>query len=123
MPRARAGAATHRKKLRVRKAVKGYRAGRRKLYRTSKQAIVRAGVYAYRDRRARKRDFRGLWVLRLSAACRERGLTYSRLIYGLKSASVIINRKMLSEVAIHDPAAFDALVKLAKAHQPQRAAA
>ena len=122
MTRATSGAARHRKKVRVRKAVKGYRGGRSKLYRTSLDAITRAGVYAFRDRRARKGDFRGLWVVRLNAACRDRGINYSRFIFGLKASSVIINRKMLSEIALADPAAFDALVKLAKMHQPAAAA-
>jgi large subunit ribosomal protein L20 len=122
MPRARSGAARHRKKVRIRKAVKGYRGGRSKLYRTSLDAVTRSGQFAFRDRRARKRDFRALWVVRLNAACRARGIRYSRFIFGLKAASVIINRKMLSEVAIDDPAAFDAIVNLAKAHQPAQAA-
>ncbi len=122
MPRARYGAARHRKKVRVLKAAKGYRGARSKLYRTAKDAITRAGATAYRDRRNRKRDFRSLWVTRLTAACRARGIQYSRFIFGLKAASIIINRKMLSEVAIHDPAGFDAIVEIAKAHQPAQAA-
>lgn len=113
MPRARAGAARHRKKVKVFRAVKGYRGGRSKLYRTAKEAIVRAGCYAYRDRRNRKRDFRSLWITRLSAACRAREIQYSRFMHGLKNAGVILNRKMLSELAIHDPAAFDKLVEVA----------
>lgn len=122
MPRARPGAARHRKKLRIRKAARGYRGGRSKLYRTAKEAIMRAGVYAYRDRRARKRDFRGLWIIRLAAACHERGIAYSRFIYGLKGANIITNRKMLSEIAIADPKAFDAIVEIAKAHQHKQVA-
>ena len=122
MPRAKAGAARHRKKVRILRAAKGFRGGRSKLYRTAKEAITRAGVYAYRDRRARKRDFRRLWVTRITAACRQRGLAYSRFIYGLKQTSVIINRKMLSEIAIADPAAFDAIVEIAKSKQPRQAA-
>ena len=122
MPRARKGAARHRKKVKILKAAKGYRGSRSKLYRTAKEAITRAGVYAYRDRRARKRDFRVLWITRLSAACRMRGIAYSRFICGLKAASVVINRKMLSEIAIHDPAAFDVIAELAKSHCAQKAA-
>ena len=122
MPRARAGAARHRKKVRILKAAKGYRGARSKLYRTAKEAITRAGVFAYRDRRARKRDFRRLWITRITAACRARGIPYSRFIFGLKQTSVIINRKMLSEIAIADPAAFDAIVELAKTKQPRQAA-
>ncbi len=121
MPRAKYGAARHRKKHRVLKEARGYRGGRSKLYRTAKEAITRAGVFAYRDRRARKRDFRSLWIVRLSAACRERGIAYSRFIFGLKANSITINRKMLSEVAIHDAEAFDAIVELAKTSQPKAA--
>jgi large subunit ribosomal protein L20 len=79
-------------------------------------------VYAFRDRRARKREFRSLWVIRLHAACKMRDMAYSRFIYGLKEASIIINRKMLSELAIHDPAAFDAIVEIAKQHAAKLAA-
>lgn len=122
MPRVRFGAARHRKKVRLLRAVKGYRGGRSKLWRTAKDAVTRAGASAFRDRRARKGQFRSLWVTRLTAACRARGIAYSRFIFGLKAASIIINRKMLSEVAIHDAAAFDAIVELAKAHQPAQAA-
>lgn len=122
MPRVRYGAARHRRKIRVLRAAKGYRGGRSKLYRTALDAVTRSGAYAYRDRRNRKRDFRSLWVTRLTAACRARGMRYSRFIFGLKAASVIVNRKMLSEVAIHDPQAFDAVVEIARAHQVAQAA-
>ncbi len=122
MPRARAGSARHRKKVRVFRAAKGYRGGRSKLYRTAKEAILRAGCFAYRDRRARKRDFRTLWITRLGAACRAREIQYSRFIHGLKNARVILNRKMLSELAIHDPAAFDKLVEIAKQNLGKAAA-
>lgn len=122
MPRATAGAARHRKKVRILKAAKGYRGARSKLYRTAKEAITRAGVFAYRDRRARKREFRRLWITRITAACQARGIAYSRFIFGLKQTSIIINRKMLSEIAIGDPAAFDAIVELAKTKQPRQAA-
>ena len=122
MPRARAGAARHRRKVRLLKAARGYRGGRSKLYRTAKEAVVRAGAYAYRDRRARKRDFRALWITRLTAACRARDIKYSRFIYGVQAAGIVLNRKMLSEIAIHDPAAFDAIVEIAKQHQHKNAA-
>ncbi len=122
MPRARSGSARHRRKVRLFKAAKGYRGGRSKLYRTAKEAVVRAGVYAFRDRRARKRDFRALWITRLTAACRARGMAYSRFIAGLQEARVILNRKMLSELAIHDPEAFNAVVELAKQHQAKSVA-
>ncbi|MCP4589871.1 MAG: 50S ribosomal protein L20 [bacterium] len=122
MPRARAGAARHRKKVKILRAAKGYRGGRSKLFRTAKEAVLRAGCYAYRDRRARKRDFRSLWITRLTAACRAREFQYSRLIHGLKNAQVILNRKMLSELAIHDPAAFDKIVELARQNLGKAAA-
>ena len=122
MPRARVGSARHRKKVRVLRAAKGYRGGRSKLYRTAKEAVLRAGCCAFRDRRARKRDFRALWITRLSAACRARGVQYSRFIHGLKNARVILNRKILSELAIHDPAAFDKLVEIAKQNLGKAAA-
>ncbi|HPD30978.1 MAG TPA: 50S ribosomal protein L20 [Phycisphaerae bacterium] len=115
MPRATCGAARARRKRRLRAATKGYRAARSKLTRTMKNALTRAGQYAFRDRRARKREFRSLWVTRLTAACRARGISYSRFMSGLKKANVILNRKMLSELAIHDQAAFDKIVALAKA--------
>ncbi|MCP4247151.1 MAG: 50S ribosomal protein L20 [bacterium] len=122
MPRARAGAARHRRKKRLFRAARGYRGGRSKLYRTAKEAVTRAGVGAYRDRRLRKRDFRALWITRLTAACRARGLAYSRFIFGLTNAGVALNRKMLSELAIADPAAFDAVVDIAKQNQAKSAA-
>jgi len=122
MPRARAGAARHRRKVRLFRAAKGYRGARGKLYRTAKEAVARAGVFAYRDRRRRKRDFRALWITRLTAACRMRNVSYSRFIFGLKQANIIINRKMLSELAIDDPAAFDAIVEISGKHMGKAAA-
>lgn len=119
MPRARAGAARHRRKKRLFKAVRGFRDARSKRYRLAKEALIRAGVYAFRDRRARKREFRSLWVTRLTAACRMRGIAYSRFVYGLQAAGVEINRKMLSELAIHHATDFDAIVELARKHPPQ----
>jgi len=102
------------------KRAKGYRSVRSKLWRIARESVVRAGVGARRDRRRKKRDFRGLWITRLSAACRRRGLTYSRLINGLRSANIALNRKMLSELAIKDPQAFDVVVQFARrgADQP-----
>ncbi|MCK4340371.1 MAG: 50S ribosomal protein L20 [Phycisphaerae bacterium] len=114
MPRVRSGHATRRRRKRVLKAAKGYRASRSKLFKTAKQTVIKAGQYAYRDRRARKRDFRALWIIRVSAASDARGISYSKFMGGLKKAGVFLNRKMLSEVAIADPAAFDKLVDLAK---------
>ena len=123
MARVTYGAARHRKKVRVLKAAKGYRGARGKRWRLAKEAVLKAGVDAYRDRRRRKREFRSLWVTRLTAACRARGISYSRFIYGLAAADIELNRKMLSEMAIHSPADFDALVELAKKHQPKSEAA
>jgi len=97
------------------KAAKGYRGGRGRLYRTAKEAVRRAGKYAFRDRRAKKREYRSLWIIRLNAACRAAGIAYSRFINGLKKAEVTLDRKQLSELAIHDPAAFTRLVEMAKA--------
>jgi len=89
------------------------------LYRTAKEAVTRGGAYAYRDRRTRKRQFRALWVTRLTAACQSRSILYSRFIYGLKAAGVALNRKIMSELAIHDPQAFDAVAELARQHAPK----
>ena len=115
MPRARKGAARHQAKKRILKAVKGHRGSAGRLYRLAKEAVVRAGVNARIDRKRRKRDFRGLWITRLNAACRQRGMRYSRFINGCKKANIALNRKMLSEIAIYDPKAFDAIVEAAKA--------
>ncbi len=115
MPRVRKGSARRRAKRRILKRVKGYRASRGHLYRHAKEATVRAAVNARIDRKRRKRDFRGLWIVRLSAACRQRGIRYSQFINGCKKAHIELNRKMLSEIAIDDPAAFDAIVEAAKA--------
>jgi large subunit ribosomal protein L20 len=115
MPRARRGAARRQSKERWFKAAKGYRGARSRLWRRVKEAVQRAGVYSYRDRRAVKREYRSLWIIRITAACRTRDISYSRLIHGLKLANISLNRKMLSELAIHDTAAFDGVVALAKA--------
>ncbi|MHC4798764.1 MAG: 50S ribosomal protein L20, partial [Planctomycetota bacterium] len=106
MPRASYSAARALRRRRLRKAAKGYRAGRSKLTRTMMVAVLRAGQHAYIDRRKRKRDFRTLWITRITAACRARGVNYSRFMYGIKKASIALNRKMLSELAIADEAAF-----------------
>lgn len=115
MPRIRKGAARHRAKKRILKAAKGYRGPRGRLYRQAKEAVVRAAVSARIDRKRRKRDFRGLWIIRLSAACRRRGIRYSQFINGCKKANIGLNRKMLSEIAIGDPEGFDAIAEAAKA--------
>jgi large subunit ribosomal protein L20 len=109
------GAARRRSKNRLFKRAKGFRGGRRTLLRTVKETLVRAGVYAFRDRRVRKREFRKLWITRLSAASAERGLRYSQLIDGLKKAGITLDRKTLSEMAIHDPPGFDRVVEQVKA--------
>ena len=113
MPRVRKGAARRRKHKKVLKAARGYHGASSRRYKLALQATFRAGVNATRDRKLRKRDFRGLWITRITAACRQRGLRYSQLIHGLSEADIALNRKMLSEVAIADPAAFDAIVEKA----------
>jgi len=123
MGRATSGAARHRKKVRVLKRAKGFRGAPGRCWRLVLETVLRAEANATRDRRRRKRDFRGLWVTRLTAACRMRGISYSRFIFGLVAADIELNRKMLSEIAIHSPADFDAIVEIAKKHQRQAAAA
>jgi large subunit ribosomal protein L20 len=118
MPRARKGAARRQAKNRVLKDARGKRGARSKHWIKAKEAVVRAGAYATRDRRRVKREYRSLWIIRLSAAAKLRGLSYSRLINGLKHANIAINRKMLSELAIHDTKAFDQILALAKAALP-----
>ena len=114
MPRVRKGAARHRAKKRILKAVKGHRGSAGRLYRLVKEAVVKAGVNARVDRKRRKRDFRGLWITRLNAACRQRGIRYSQFINACKKANIGLNRKMLSEIAIADPEGFDTIVEAAK---------
>ena len=113
MPRIRKGAARRQAHRRTLKLAKGRRSSRGHLYRAAKEGIVRAGVYARFGRKLRKRNFRELWITRLTAACQQRGIMYSRLVNGLKKANITLNRKMLSEIAIADPAAFDAIVAAA----------
>ena len=113
MPRVRKGAARHQAKKRLFKSVKGFRGPRSKNLRLAKEALVRSTVGATRDRKRKKRDFRALWITRLSAACRSRDIRYSQFICGLKLAQVALNRKMLSEMAINDPEGFDQIVALA----------
>ncbi len=115
MPRAKKGAASRRQRKRVLKAAKGFRGGRGRLLRTAKESVMRSMAYATRDRRVRKREFRGLWIQRLNAAARERGLTYSRFIEGLKKADVSLDRRILAEIAVSDPAGFDEVFARAKA--------
>ncbi len=113
MPRARIGAARTRKRTRILREARGYY-GRTKNHRyLARNAVRRAGTNAFRDRRARKRDFRRLWITRITAACRMRGTRYSQFINGAKLAGIDLNRKMLSQIAIEDPALFDKLVEIA----------
>lgn len=107
MPRARSGAARHRAKKRLLRAAKGYRGSHSKLLRSARLTLQRAQAMSFVGRKRKKRDFRSLWISRISAACRSRGLRYSQLIKALLEANISLNRKMLSELAIADPAAFD----------------
>ena len=115
MVRVTYGAPRRQKKVRYFKQAKGYRGGRRKLWRTVRETLIRSWAYAYRDRRQRKRQMRRLWIIRINAAARMRGMSYSTFMNGLKQAGVELNRKQLSELAIHDPAAFDAIFEESKA--------
>lgn len=116
MPRVRKGSARRRQHKRVLREARGYFGTKSRHYQQAKVALTRAGAFAWRDRRQRKRDFRRLWITRINAACRMRGTRYSSFINGLKMAGVLLNRKMLSEMAIHDPQSFDQLVEIANKH-------
>ena len=116
MPRATNSPAHTRKRKRILKRASGFRAGPGTLYRLALEFTRKADVYAYRDRRQKKRHFRTLWITRLGAALKERGINYNRFIPALAAAGVELNRKMLSELAISDPAAFDAIVEMVKPH-------
>ena len=115
MPRAVDGTRRLQKRKKLLKRAKGYFLRRSKIFKHAKETVTRAGVYAFRDRRAKKGEFRSLWITRLSAACRAEGIAYSRFMHGLKLAGVDVNRKLLSNMAIEDPAAFKAVVEVAKA--------
>ncbi len=115
MPRVLKGAARRQSKVRWFKMAKGNRGARRNQWRRVKETVVRAGVNATRDRRLIKRDYRRLWITRITAATRMRDLSYSRFIAGLKAANIVLNRKMLSQIAIEDPETFDQIVEAAKA--------
>ena len=115
MPRVKRGVTARARHKKVIDQAKGYRGRRKNVFRIAKQAVMRAGQYAYRDRRTRKRVFRQLWIARINAAARELGLTYSQFANGLKKASIEIDRKVLSDMAIHDPAAFASIVEKVKA--------
>lgn len=107
------GAARTRAKRKLFKRAKGFRGGRGNMIRTVKETLVRAGAYAFRDRRVKKRSFRRLWIIRINAACRMRGIRYSEFIHGLKAANIELDRKSLAEIAVCDPEGFDAIVEAA----------
>ena len=115
MARVTGGMTTRRRHKKILKLVKGYRGGKSKLFRVANEAVMKSLVYAYKGRRLKKRDFRRLWITRISAACKMNGMNYSTFMCGLKKAGITMNRKMLSEIAIHDAAAFTMLVEQAKA--------
>ncbi|MBC7982511.1 MAG: 50S ribosomal protein L20 [Candidatus Obscuribacterales bacterium] len=114
MARVKRGVIAGARHKKILKKAKGYYNARRKVFRTAKQAVIKAGQYAYRDRRAKKRDFRALWITRINAAARLHGLSYSRLIAGLTVAGLVIDRKVLADLAIHDAAAFGVIAERAK---------
>ena len=114
MPRVKRGFKARRRRNKVLKAAKSYRGGQSKLFKTASISVDRAGMYAYRDRRAKKRDFRKLWIIRINAAARENGLSYSRLMGGLHEAGIDLDRKLLAEMAVHDPAAFTEVASMVK---------
>ncbi|MDP8222323.1 MAG: 50S ribosomal protein L20 [Candidatus Lernaella stagnicola] len=115
MPRVKGGYKTHRRHKKVLAQAKGFKQGRRKLFKTAKESVFRSLAYQYRDRRTKKRDFRRLWIVRINAAAHEHGMSYSRLIHCMKQAGIEIDRKVLSDMAVHDPEAFGKVVELAKA--------
>ena len=115
MPRVKRGVTAHKRHKKILKQAKGYYGARSRVLRVAKQAVTKAGQYAYRDRRQRKRQFRQLWITRINAAARINGLSYSRFINGLKKASVEVDRKILADIAVHDQATFAALAEKAKA--------
>ncbi len=115
MPRVKRGVTAHAAHKKILKKAKGYYGARSKIFRVAKQAVTKAGQYAYRDRRQRKRQFRALWIARINAAARENGMSYSQMINGLKIAEVEVDRKMLADIAVFDKAAFTALADKAKA--------
>ena len=115
MPRVKRGVTAHARHKKVLKQAKGYQGARSKVFRVAKQAVIKAGQYAYRDRKAKKRDFRALWITRINAAARGFDLSYSRLMAGLKAAGLEVDRKMLADLAVHDIEAFGKIAEKAKA--------
>lgn len=116
MPRVKRGVASRKRRKKVLDQTKGYYSARGKHYRAAHEQLLHSGVYAYRDRRAKKGDFRRLWIMRINAAARQNGLSYSRLMAGLRIAEVEVDRKMLAELAVNEPDAFAALAGVAKEH-------
>ena len=114
MPRVKRGVTAHRRHKKVLKQAKGYYGARSRIYRVAKQAVTKAGQYAYRDRKVKKRMFRGLWIQRINAAAREHGISYSRMIAGLKQQNIKIDRRVLADHAVHEKEAFAALAAKAK---------
>jgi len=114
MPRVKRGVTAHARHKKVIDAAKGYRGRRKNVFRVAKQAVMKAGQYAYRDRRVRKREFRALWIARINAAARENGMSYSTFMNGLKKAAIEVDRKVLADLAVFDKAAFAQLVTQAK---------
>ena len=114
MARVKRGVTAHARHKKILKLAKGYYGARSRVFRVAKQAVIKAGQYAYRDRRQRKRQFRALWITRINAAARESGISYSRLINALKNASINLDRKVLADMAVHDKEGFAELVKLVK---------
>ena len=120
MPRVKRGVVARRRHKKVLKQAKGYYGARSRVFRVAKQAVTKAGQYAYRDRRQRKRQFRALWITRINAAARLHGLSYSRLINGLNLANIEVDRKVLADIAVHDPEGFGAIAEQAKAALAQQ---
>jgi len=114
MPRVKRGVTAHARHKKVLDKAKGYYGARSRVYRVAKQAVIKAGQYAYRDRRQKKRQFRALWIVRINAAAHEHGLSYSRFINGLNKAAITLDRKVLADIAVHDKPAFAALAAKAK---------
>ncbi|MGB7962437.1 MAG: 50S ribosomal protein L20 [Propionicimonas sp.] len=119
MARVKRSVNAHKKRREVLEQASGYRGQRSRLYRKAKEQLLHSQTYAYRDRRARKGDFRALWIQRINAGAREEGITYNRFINGLKNAGVEVDRKIMADLAVNDPKAFSALVEIAKANQPK----
>jgi large subunit ribosomal protein L20 len=114
MPRAKNAVARKRRKRKVLKAARGYYGRKHSSYRSANEQLMRSGAYAYRDRRTRKRDFRRLWIVRINAAARKEGLSYSQFMHGLQEAGVEVNRKVLADIAVNDPEGFRRFVELAR---------